>query len=66
MECQIHIIKSAQGWAAKSSDATIETLVGENKNMVVRRAEELARQIFGHAILFIHGLDGRILEKRAI
>lgn len=63
---QIHILKTVKGWTAKCSSAPADLIAGEDKNDVVKGAVSLAKRLYGKAVLFIHGLDGRILEQRDI
>ena len=63
---QIHILKTVKGWTAKCNSASADLISGANKNLVVKEAVGLAKRFYGKAVLFIHGLDGRILEQRDI
>ena len=66
MEHSIHITKTPQGWAAKCSSKCAVLLASENKNAAVLGAIAAAKRLYGKAIVFIHGIDGRILEERNI
>jgi len=66
MEHSIHITKTPQGWAARCSSKCAILLASENKNATVLGAIKAAKKLYGKAIVFIHGIDGRILEERNI
>ena len=62
----IHILKVSDKWQARADKAPLPVAIGVNKSDVVNRTLGFLRKIAIKGTIFIHGLDGRILEKREV
>lgn len=63
---KIHIGWGGQAWYARFDKTIVKSIAHGDKNKVVKGAIAVAELIYKQAVVVIHGLDGRVLEKREI
>ncbi len=63
-ELSFHIRPNNKLWQAKATKSDCPIIESPNKGDVVKKTIKAAQELANKAVVYIYGLDGRILEMR--